>query len=70
MALFGRIMLIVGLIITVIGFVLGFGFMFQGDNEYWAKIFLISVPFGFLLMFAGLSTVVMFSPRSSEERSE
>jgi uncharacterized membrane protein len=70
MALIGRVMLIVGLVITVVGLVLGFSFMFQGDNEYWAKIFLVSVPFGFLLMFTGLSTVVMFSPRSSEERSE
>ena len=59
----GRYSMIAGLIITVVGLVLGFGFMFADSDEL-AKMFLMAVPLGFLILFAGLSTVVLFSPDS------
>ncbi len=62
----GRYSLIAGLIITVTGLILGFGFMFADSDEL-AKMFLMAVPVGFLVLFAGLSTVVLFSPRDSNK---
>ncbi len=62
----GQYMLIVGLIITVIGLVFGFGFMFADSDEL-AKFFLMAVPLGFLVTFAGLSSIVLFSPRDSDK---
>jgi hypothetical protein len=67
MVLFGRIVFVVGLIITVLSFVLGFWFMFQGNSSV-AKPLLMAIPFGFLILFGGLSTVVLFEPRDSEKR--
>ncbi|MDD5391973.1 MAG: hypothetical protein PHE17_03030 [Thiothrix sp.] len=58
----GRYSLILGLVLTIAGLVLGFGFMFAEQDEL-AKMFLMVVPLGFLILFAGLSTVVLFSPR-------
>jgi len=55
-----------GLLITIVGLALGFGLMFQGDNDELAKFFLMSVPFGFVILFTGFATVIMFSPRESE----
>jgi len=60
-ARFGQIMFIIGLIFSVVGLVIGFWFMFQ-DNDKWAVRFLIAVPIGFMLLFTGLATSVMFSP--------
>ena len=65
MALFGRILLIVGLVISSVSLVLGFGFMFNDYDEL-AKFFLMAIPFGFVMLFTGVSTVVMFSPREIE----
>ena len=65
-ALFGKIVAYIGLFIAVSGLALGFGLMFQGDNDELAKIFLMSIPFGFVILFTGFSTVIMFSPRESE----
>jgi ABC-type Na+ efflux pump permease subunit len=65
-ALFGKIVAYNGLLITVVGLALGFGLMFQGDNDELAKLFLMSIPFGFVILFAGFTTVIMFSPRESE----
>ena len=64
-ALFGKVVVVIGLVITIIGLVFGFGFMFQGDDEL-AKIFLMSIPFGFVVLFFGFATVIMFSPREAE----
>jgi len=64
--LIGKIVLYLGLLITAVGLVFGFGIMFQGDNDELAKLFLMSIPFGFVVLFTGLATVVMFSPRESE----
>jgi hypothetical protein len=62
----GRYSFIAGLVITVVGLVFGFGFMFADKDEL-AKMFLMAVPLGFLILFAGLSTIVLFSPRDSDQ---
>jgi hypothetical protein len=62
----GHYSLILGLVLTVVGLVLGFGFMFS-DKDDLAKLFLMVVPLGFLILFAGLSTVVLFSPREKDK---
>ena len=64
MARFGQYTLIVGLILTIISLILGFWFMFDHPDD-WAKLFFMVVPVGFLLTFAGLSTVVLYSPRGN-----
>jgi FtsH-binding integral membrane protein len=64
MARFGQYTLIVGLILTIISLILGFWYMFHNQDE-WAKLFFMVVPVGFLLTFAGLSTVVLYSPRDN-----
>ncbi len=67
MALLGRILVYIGLIITAVSLVLGFGFMFN-DQDKLAQFFLMAIPFGFVILFAGVSTVVMFA--SDEKKSE
>ncbi len=66
MALLGRVLLYLGLIITAVSLVLGFGFMFN-DQDQLAKFFLMAIPFGFVILFTGVSTIVMFSPRDSDD---
>ncbi|MDQ5767266.1 hypothetical protein [Thiothrix subterranea] len=63
----GRYSLITGLVITVVGLIFGFGFMFADSDEL-AKMFLLAVPLGFLITFAGLSTIVIFSPRENDKQ--
>ncbi len=58
----GQIVFIIGLILATIGLIFGFWHMFQGNDES-AKTFLFLVPTGFMFLFTGLSTSVMFSPR-------
>ena len=65
-ALIGKIVSYIGLVISVVGLVFGFSLMFQGGNDDLAKTFLMSVPFGFVILFTGFATVIMFSPRESE----
>ena len=62
----GRYSLIAGLVITEVGLIFGFYFMFTDSDEL-AKMFLMAVPLGFLITFAGLSTIILFSPRDSDE---
>jgi uncharacterized BrkB/YihY/UPF0761 family membrane protein len=58
----GRIMLVFGLIVTIIGVAGGFGYLWLSDQQNLAKLFFMSVPVGFLFLFVGLSTVVLFEP--------
>jgi len=58
----GQMLFIVGLILSVVGLILGFWFMYQ-DDDVWAIRFLLAVPAGFMFLFTGLATSVMFSPR-------
>jgi uncharacterized membrane protein len=62
----GQIVFIIGLILTVVGLLFGFWFMFQGNDE-WATKLLFAVPVGFMFLFTGLATSVMFSPRDDSE---
>ena len=68
----GQIIFIIGLILAVVGLIVGFWLMFQ-DNDKWALRFLIAVPIGFMFLFTGLATSVMFSSRDdtllNEQRS-
>ena len=66
-ALFGQILFFIGLFLAVVGLIFGFGLMFQGGNDIWATRFLMAVPAGFMLMFTGLSTSVMLSPRNNDD---
>ena len=63
----GRIGIIVGLIITAITFFAGFGLMFYGGYDAWVKLLLMLVPVGFLILFTGVATVVLFEPEKSED---
>ena len=69
LARIGQIVFIIGLILAVVGLILGFGFMFQG-NDKWAMRFLMAVPTGFVFLFTGLATSVMFSPRVDSDLNE
>jgi FtsH-binding integral membrane protein len=66
MVLVGKIGLILGLIITLVGLVGGFSAMFSNYDQL-ATLLFMSIPAGFILMFAGLSTVVMFTPREGNK---
>ncbi len=66
LARIGQILFIIGLILSVIGFIVGFTLMFQG-NDKWAMRFLMAVPTGFVFLFTGLATSVMFSPRDDSD---
>ncbi|HHL18808.1 MAG TPA: hypothetical protein ENJ33_03650 [Thiothrix sp.] len=63
MAQLGRIVFIIGLAVAITGLLGGFGLVFQGSNDALAKILLMVIPIGFVIMFAGLSTSVLFSSR-------
>jgi uncharacterized membrane protein len=65
----GQIVFIIGLILTVVGLIFGFWFMFQGNDE-WATKLLFAVPVGFMFLFTGLATSVMFSPRDDSALNE
>jgi hypothetical protein len=67
MSLLGRLALIMGLLITFISLALGFGLMFNGGYDDWAEFFFMAVPLGFLVTFAGLSTVVLFSTENDKK---
>ncbi len=66
-ALFGKVLFFIGLIMAVVGLTFGFGLMFQGGNDTWATRFLIAVAIGFMLMFTGLATSVMFAPYDNDQ---
>jgi len=65
---FGQILFFIGLIMAIVGLVFGFGLMFQGGNDIWATRLLISVAIGFMIMFTGLATSVMFSPNDNDNK--
>ena len=69
LARIGQILFIIGLVLAVVGLIVGFTFMFQG-NDKWAMRFLMAVPTGFVFLFTGLATSVMFSPRDDSDLNE
>ena len=62
----GKYLFVFGLVITIIGLVAGFWLMYR-DIDEWAKFFLMIVPVGFMIGFAGLTASLMSSP---EERKK
>ena len=62
----GKYLFIFGLIVTIVGLVAGFGLMFQ-DIDEWAKLFLMIVPIGFMIGFAGFTATLMSSPEKREK---
>lgn len=66
MILFGQISFYAGLFLSILGVVAGFGFMFA-DIDNWAKFFFVLVPLGFVFLFTGLATGLLFGPRDSEK---
>ena len=66
MARFGKYILIFGLIMTLGALVGAFYFMFNHEGQIAKTLFMI-VPIGFILVFFGLSTIVIFSPRSDNK---
>jgi hypothetical protein len=69
LARIGKSIFIIGLVLTVTGLILGFGFLIL-DNDKWALRFLMAVPTGFVFLFTGLATSVMFSPRNDSDLNE
>ena len=63
----GRVVLIIGLLITVIGLIAGFTLMFKGYDDL-AKVFLMIIPIGFIVGFAGLTATLITSPESKREK--
>jgi len=53
----GRILVVVGLVITALSLAIGFTTMMMAKPE--AKFFLMLVPVGFLILFTGVVMVVM-----------
>ncbi len=66
-AYIGQIVFIIGLILSVVGLIFGFWFLIIENNDKWAMRFLLLVPAGFMLLFTGLATSVMFSPHDDSE---
>ncbi len=69
-AKFGQILFFIGLIVSIVGLIFGFGLMFQGGNDVWATRLLVSVAIGFMIMFTGLATSVIFSPNDDSKLNE
>ena len=63
----GRFLFVLGLIITVVGLVAGFTLMFKDYDEL-AKVFLMIIPIGFIVGFAGLTATLITSPESKREK--
>ena len=63
----GRFLFVLGLIITVVGLIAGFTLMFKDYDEL-AKVFLMIIPIGFIIGFAGLTATLITSPESKREK--
>ncbi len=63
---FGVISLYVGLVMSIVGLIGGFGLMISGEQS-WSKPLIAMVPIGFLLVFNGLVTTILHRPASHEE---
>ncbi len=65
----GKSIFIIGLVLTIAGLILGFGLLIF-DEDKWALRFLMAVPIGFVFLFTGLATSVIFSPRDDSDLNE
>ncbi len=64
----GKIAVWLGVIITLVGLVGGFSLM--TSNAELSKIFLMSIPLGFLLLFSGAMTGILFGETVTPRRPE
>ena len=69
LARIGKSIFIIGLVLTIVGLFAGFGLLIL-DNAKWAIRFLMAIPTGFVFLFTGLATSVMFSPRNDSDLNE
>lgn len=60
----GTYLLVLGGLLTIVGLVFGFGFMFAAHDSY-AKFFLAVVPLGFVVGFAGV-VMTLLNPPSTD----
>jgi hypothetical protein len=65
----GKSIFIIGLVLTIAGLIFGFGLLIF-DEDKWALRFLMAVPIGFVFLFTGLATSVIFSPRDDSDLNE
>ena len=63
---FGRIAGYLGLVLTVLGIVVGFGALFNHAEEL-AKVFLAIIPVGFVILFAGVTTTLLSGPKKGDQ---
>lgn len=61
----GTYALVLGALLTVVGLVLGFSFLFAGADER-AKLFLAAVPLGFVSAFAGVVMTLLNPPDAND----
>jgi hypothetical protein len=59
----GRITAYLGAVLTAVSLCLGFFFMVGGRSAGYAEFFFTMVPVGFLVLFTGVMTALMFGPR-------
>ncbi|WP_018936770.1 hypothetical protein [Thioalkalivibrio sp. ALJ24] len=59
---FGMISVYVGLVLSIVGLIGGFGLMFAGEQT-WSKMLVAMVPLGFLLLFNGVVTTILHPPK-------
>lgn len=65
---FGVVSIWVGLVIAVVGLIGGFGLMFTGEQT-WSKPLIATVPIGFLLVFTGVVTTILYRETAGGKRS-
>ncbi len=62
---YGRIAVVIGIILTVIGLLVGFIALARDADEF-AKLFIALVPVGFVTLFAGLAATLLAAPEKNE----
>jgi len=61
----GRIAIYIGIALVAVGLIVGFTFMFRGNDDQ-AKFLIGLVPIGFVLLLAGTVTTLLRSPRDKQ----
>ena len=65
----GRITTWLGVLLTAIGLIAGFGLIWFGQHEM-AKAFLLLTPLGFLLLLTGVTTAFLSSDTGQHKEPE
>ena len=61
----GKITIYIGIGLVAVGLIVGFTFMFMGNDDQ-AKFLIGLVPIGFVLLLAGTVTTLLSSPRDKQ----